>query len=276
MVKSILVHIHDDYAQDARLAVALDLARACGAHLCCVQANPFTSYVLGDPWGGFYGSTTLLDALRTSADEQRARIEQRLKSEGVTWDWTYVPGEPAQVLVSCGRLADLLILSREEKGRAEKGREDKPAPLSIVSDVAIHARAPVLVVPPEADRFRADGPVVFAWNGSLEAAHSLRLTLSLLRLATEVHIVTVSDDEIGFPPTDASRYLSRHGISSELHEWPRKGRSIAQALSDAADELNAAYIVMGAYGHSRLRETVLGGATRDLLAGATVPLLLAH
>lgn len=270
-MKSILLHIHDDHAQDARLAVALDLARASQGHISCVQVTPFNTYIVGDPFGGLYASTTLLEALRTKEEEERARIERRLKNEDITWDWHHADGEPAHALVNRGRLADVVILSR-----ADKGRNDKPGPLPIAADVAVHARAPILVVPPDSDRFRADGPVVIAWNGSPEAAHSLRLTLSLLHMASDVHIVSVSDDDIDFPSTDASRYLARHGISSELHEWPRKGRSVAQALSDAALELGASCLVMGAYGHSRLRETVLGGVTRELLAQTTVPLLLAH
>ena len=271
MLKSILLHIHDDHAQDERLAVALDLARACQSHISCVQVTPFNSYIVGDPFGGLYASTTLLDALRTQEEEERVRVEQRLKSEDVTWDWSHGDGEAAHVLVSRGRLADVLILSREDKGRG-----DKPGPLPIVADVALHARAPILVVPPGTNGFRGDGPVVIAWNGSFEAAHSLRLTLSLLHMASEVHIVSVSDDAVDFPSTDASRYLARHGISSELHEWPRKGRSVARALSDAALELGASCLVMGAYGHSRLRETMLGGVTRELLTQTRVPLLMAH
>ncbi|WP_152542820.1 universal stress protein [Sphingobium sp. Ant17] len=115
-----------------------------------------------------------------------------------------------------------------------------------------------------------------AWNGSIEAAHSLRLTLSFLRVASEVHIVNISSDNNDFPPMDASRYLARHGIGSQLHEWPQEGCTIAQTLLDAAGELAASSLVMGAYGHSRLRETVLGGVTRDLLSDTSVPLLLAH
>ena len=204
-------------------------------------------------------------------DEERQRIEQRLKSEGISWDWEHADGNAADALVSRGRLADVLILSRQDKGR-----DDLPEPLPIVADVAIHARAPVLVVPPGATSFNADGPVVIAWNGSIEAAHSLRLALSFLRLATDVHIVTISSDNSDFPPTDASLYLARHGIASQLHEWPRQERTVAGALLDAARDLAASSLVMGAYGHTRLRETVLGGVTRDLLSDASVPLLLAH
>lgn len=269
-MKSILLHIHDDHGQAERLAVALDLARVHQAHITCVQVTPFNSYVVGDPFGGLFASLQLLETLQGRDEKERERIEQFLMAEGVSWDWQHVDGEAAHAVVSCGRLADLLILSRQDKGREGKSR-----PLPIVADVALHARAPVLIVPPGTTSFNA-GPVVIAWNGSIEAAHSLRLTLSFLRLATEIHIVTVPSDDGDVSPTDASRYLALHGICSQLHEWPQKGRTIAHALLDAARELAASSLVMGAYGHSRLRETVLGGVTRDLLSETSIPLLLAH
>lgn len=271
MVKSILLHIHDDCGQAGRIAVALDLARAHQSHITCLQITPYNSYVVGDPFGGLYASSQLLDALQAREDEERRRIEHLLKAEGVSWDWEHIDGNVADALVSQARLADVLIVSRQEKGR-----DDAPPPLPIVADIAMHARAPVLVVPPGTAYFDAGGSVVIAWNGSIEAAHSLRLTLSFLRLAAEVNIIAVSNEESDFPSAAAGRYLARHGIASKLHEWPQEGRTIAQTLSDAAQQLAASSLVMGAYGHSRLRETVLGGVTRDLLSETSMPLLLAH
>ncbi|WP_152542818.1 hypothetical protein [Sphingobium sp. Ant17] len=135
-MKSILLHIHDDHGQTERLAVALDLARAHQSHITCVQVTPFNSYVVGDPFGGLYASSQLLEALQARDDEERERIEQRLKSEDISWDWEHADGNAADALVSRGRLADVLILSRQYKGQ-----DDTPEPLPIVADVAIHARA---------------------------------------------------------------------------------------------------------------------------------------
>ena len=263
--------IHEDRGQDERLAVALDLARAHEAHIGCVQVIPYSSYMVTDPLGGIYASEQLLDAIEARTQAERARIEERLRSEDVQWDWEDVDGHPTHVLVSRGCLADVLIVSRPDE-RQEGGRP----PLPIAAEVALHARAPVLVVPPGTDRFDATGRVMIAWNGSAEAAHSLRLVLPFLSMAAAVHIVTVADDPVDFPSTEASRYLARHGIRSELHEWPRKDRLIAEALAEAADQLAATTLVMGAYGHSRFRELVLGGVTRDLLGQATLPLLMSH
>lgn len=178
-MKSILLHIHQDHGQDERIAVALDLARAHRSHLTCVQTTPFNGYMFGDPFGGVYTSPAHIEAIRDRNDEQRTRVEQRLRHESVSWDWESWDGDPALALVNLGGLADIIVLSR-----AEGARDDKHAPLSLGGDVAIHARAPVLVVPPGTKNFRCDGPVVIAWNGSIEVAHSLRLAMPLLRMAS--------------------------------------------------------------------------------------------
>lgn len=168
------------------------------------------------------------------------------------------------------RLSDLIVLSLPETGVGYGG------PLSMVGDVALHVRAPVLAIPQRVRGFDCMAPAVVAWNGALEAAHALRLTLAMLRKASSVKILTVTDDKTEFPATDACRYLARHGIESELHEWPSASRSISEALLDAARTLGGAYVVMGAYGRSRLRKSILGGTTREMLHNGGLPLLLAH
>ena len=270
-MKTIVLHINDDRAQNDRLAVALDLARAHSAHIACVQAGVYDIYLSSDPMGGFYGYSELFKVVHERNDAARQRIEARLQAEGVSWDYENCDGDPVQILVSRARLADLIILSR-----ADRDDGVHPAPMPLAADVAVNARAPVLVVPPGMRSHESSGAVAVAWNGSMEAAHSLRLTLPQLRLASAVHLVTVDDAPAEFPATDGCRYLSRHGISSELHQARSDGRPVAETLLAAVHALGATCLVMGAYGHSRLRETILGGVTSDLLARTTVPLLLAH
>ena len=124
--------------------------------------------------------------------------------------------------------------------------------------------------------FDISGNALVAWNGSAEAANALRLALPLLLHAAFVHIIEVNGDAATLPSTEAATYLSRHGIKAELHEWPAKGRSVSDALLNAMSELDGCHLVMGAYGHSRLREFTLGGVTRELILSSSVPLLLAH
>jgi nucleotide-binding universal stress UspA family protein len=269
-MKTVLLYANDDSGMESRLQAALDVARVFESHIGCIQVTPFDSFIMSDPFGGIYALPGIVEALDKTDAAYRSRIEDRLRGEGVNWDWQRYDGAPAQIVTARSALSDLIILSLPGEGA------DYDGPLSIAGDVVIHARAPVLAIPQASRSIDCLGPAILAWNGAIESTHALRLTLSMLGKASSVHIVTVTDDRTGFPAIDASQYLSRHGIGSELHEWPRDGRGTAEALLEAAAALGAGYVVMGAYGHSRLSETILGGATRDMLRQGMVPLLLAH
>lgn len=270
-MKSVMLYVHEDDGLEARFQAALDVTRALGGHLACVQTLPFQAFVTMDPFGGVYGLPELYQQANEQLDAVQARIEQRLGREVVPWDWTREDGAGAQALIESSRLADLIVVSQGLGGRDRNNQ-----PLDLVAEVAVNARAPVLAVPPAAKGLDSNGTAVIAWNGSFEAAQALRLAIPLLRLASAVRIVTVTDDDIAFPPTDASTYLSRHGIGSELVEWPRGNRAVAEALKLAANDLDADYLVLGAYGHSRIRELILGGVTQAMLEDSAIPLLLAH
>lgn len=270
-MKNILLHIHDDDAQSDRMAVALDVARQTGGHLSCVQVTPVEAYA-GDPYGGLFGMAALIDTIHDQEKALRLATEARLVGSGVAWDWRSQDGNVVETLIDQAMLADLVVLSQPATAQRRVARQ----PLAIVGDVVMYTRCPVLMVPHGVVRLDLAGPVVVAWNGSAEAAHALRLALPLLKRADGVHLVEVSDDVPGMAAREAAQWLSRHGISADVHEWPAKGRRVSVALLHAVAELSASYIVMGAYGHSRLRETVLGGVTRELIASTNVPLLLAH
>lgn len=268
-MKTLLLYANDDNGMEGRLQAALDMARSFGAHISCLQVTPFDSFIMGDPFGGVYALPVVVEAVRKVEDEHRARIEDRLRMEGVSWDWSRLDGSPAQLTADRSRLADVIMLSLPGGG-------DYDGPLSMVGDVVLHARAPVLAVPQSSRGLDYLGTALVAWNGTFESCIALRLAVPLLARAAQVRIVTVTEDETEFPATGASEYLARHGIESELHEWPRDGRSMADALLDAVRSLGGAYVVMGAYGHSRLQESLLGGTTREMIRSGAVPLLLAH
>lgn len=268
-MKTLLLYANDDNGMESRLQAALDMARSFGAHISCLQVTPFDSFIMGDPFGGVYALPVVVEAVRKVEDEHRARIEDRLRMEGVSWDWSRLDGSPAQYTADRSRLADVIMLSLPGGG-------DYDGPLSMVGDVVLHARAPVLAVPQTSRGLDYLGTAVVAWNGTFESSIALRLAVPLLSRAAQVRIVTVTEDETEFPATGASEYLARHGIESELHEWPRDGRTMAGALLDAVRSLGGAYVVMGAYGHSRLQESLLGGTTREMIRSGAVPLLLAH
>jgi nucleotide-binding universal stress UspA family protein len=270
-MKSILLYANPDGGFEARLQSALDVTRSFEGHLTCLQVTPYDAFLMGDPFGGVYALPTVIEQVQRTAEEHRSQIEARLRGEGIQWDWLRLDGAPAQLLIERGRLSDLIVVSLP--GGDGPGAEGAR---TIAADVLVHARSPALAVPQAARGFDASAAAMVAWDGSHEAAHALRLTKSMLAQASAVRVVTVTEGHSEFPATEALRYLARHGVEAELHEWRREGRSTAAALLDAAASLATSYVVMGAYGHTRLREAVLGGATRDMLHSSPLPLLMAH
>lgn len=268
-MKSILLHTYEDNGFESRLSVALDVCRAHDAHLTCAYVTPFTAYVGFDPMGGVFASGALVESLRESEDKMRAKVEARLNNEDVRWDWQSYDGDPAQTLVSASSLADLVILS--QAGRDRTGPE---SPLPIVDDVAVNARCAVLVVPASVNRYDAKAPVVIGWNASEEAARAIREALPALKLATSVTLVSVGEDGEDYPQTEASAYLSRHGIGSDLQSFASGDGPADSLITQTAKVVCAGAILIGAYGHSRLRETLLGGVTRRLATHSDIPVLL--
>ncbi|TNE33333.1 MAG: universal stress protein [Alphaproteobacteria bacterium] len=271
-MKSILLHVANDNGFESRLQVALDLAREYDGHVTCFQPVTLELAFTGD----FYGtaSAVMVTAAREEAEKHREEVEAHLAKEDVQWDWITEFGSPDMRLLDHSGLQDVVVVGAIQR----EGGEARAA--ALVGDLAIYSRAPVLVVPAGAKGIDVDGPVIVAWNGSVEAGNALRSALPILARATSVRIVAIAgkkgmiDQQIG--AAEAAQYLSRHGISCEILELPADPAGIARTLVMAAQSQGASCIVMGCYGHSRLRETVFGGVTQEMLANVEVPLLLAH
>ena len=270
-MKSVLVHINRDEGQEARLQAALDLLRTFGGHLTCLQVAPLEALASIDAYGAGYLLGEAVQQIREIEDEEKQKLETRLQNEGVSWDWVNEAGDAARSICNHSSLADIVVVSKPEAG--------KPSSLSsqVASDVVLRSRAPVLVVPEQSRGFDATLPAAVAWNGSAEAGIAIRDALPLLQRASTVSLLAVAEEsEYDLPAIDASTYLARHGVISDLIELKTHGGPITDTLLDAASAQSAGCLVAGAYGHSRLQENILGGVTRGLLQKSTIPLLLAH
>jgi nucleotide-binding universal stress UspA family protein len=156
--------------------------------------------------------------------------------------------------------------------------------LRFAEDLIFGAGGPVIIVPADGASIPAIGEtavpmsVFVAWDGSRAAARALRDAVSILALADSVSIVTVEDDKFIDPKSTsgAGEYLARHGIASRHLGFDRGTAPIGDALQVFAVSNDADLLVMGAYGHSRVQEFVLGGATRTVLREARLPILLSH
>jgi nucleotide-binding universal stress UspA family protein len=166
------------------------------------------------------------------------------------------------------RFADLLVLGRPD--------DKSPDTLFDALDTAIfESGRPVMVIPPGIPSIIGNR-ILIAWNGSTQAAMATTAALPLLRLAGQVDIVHAGDVDREAPASELSHYLTLHGIKAQTHAVDLGSRDAGGALIDAAERFRSDLIVMGAYGHSRFRERILGGATRDLLKNSPWPILLMH
>ncbi len=269
-MQSILLHVYDDTGLESRMQAAFDLARAFNGHITCLHSTPFEDYLRNDPLTAAYLPVEVSTKMERLREELRARVEERLRIEGLNWDWVHRDDLPSSSLTRFSIVSDVVVVSHA--GRAMM--RDEPRPLAAA--VATGGRAPVLAVGEGLDRLRPERPVVIAWNGSPEAAAAMRASVPLLRLARKVQVVEVEKRITPYPSDLAARYLARHGIEAEIVQRERLDGSVSKAIERAAFDIDAGMIVMGAYGHSRLREFLLGGVTRDLLGECGLPLLLAH
>ncbi|MFN3989963.1 MAG: universal stress protein [Erythrobacter sp.] len=271
-MKSILLHIAADRAMNARLQVALDLARATGGHVTCLQAISYEVFAPGD----FYGSAmaAAMPVIKEAAEKLRAEIEGQLANEDVSWDWRFVYGAAEYRLLEAAALADIVVVGPHDAG------EDGRGPSGMVGELVLKAPVPVLVVPADTARLDIGAPMLVGWNGSAEACVALRRAVPLLAHASKVYLATVEEKRgegrFDFPPLEGAQYLSRHGIDAEIVELPRGEARIADTLFSAAQMRGCSVLVMGAYGHSRFAEMLFGGVTRHALTDPQMPMFLAH
>lgn len=267
-MRSILVHADNDAAFEGRLQATLDLARRFEGHATLLIATPLQQFVSFDPFGGTYFAAEALAAAQADDLALESRLEERLKDEDVPWDIALADGEIAGALAEAAVFADLAVVSLPPA-------DAKSGPPLLAGDVALSTAAPVLALPRATRTLDFDAPVMVAWNGSTEAAHALRAAIPLMK-ERAVTLVTVGKDDAGFPATDALSYLSRHDVHAELEIVERGVETIEERLMKEAAAMGAGLVVMGAFGRSRLRETIFGGVTQYLLTNSRVPLLLAH
>ena len=271
-MKSILLHIGDDEGMEARLQVAMDLARAHGSHITCLHVISYEIFAPGD----FYGSAmvAVVPQLKEAAEKLRKRLEADLANEDVNWEWQSHNGVATSKLLEHSALNDLIIVGPRDVG------QKVDAPSSMIAELTLKSSVPVLVVPPETKGVSFDCPIMVAWNSSSEACAALRAAVPLLGKSSQVILASVSEESdrerYDFPPVEGAEYLSRHGIHCELLDLPKSKEHVSDTLFAAAKARDCGLVVMGAYGHSRLAEFLLGGVTRRALTDPDLPILLAH
>ena len=268
-ISEIALHVDGSPSWSSRLRVAFDLARTYQAHLVGVGVRQPLPLLPGAEIGMIYAELEMSAKRELARDAERFAQAVRTIDYAALSEWREAEGEPAQALASSARYADLCVVSQGDLDAEGAARVELPA------DLALASGRPVLVVPFVGAGVPIARRALIAWNGSREAARAVGDSLPFLARADEVHVLTVS--EAGLQDTqghDLARYLARHGLRVEVHTHSPSGLSPASVILNIACELGSDLLVIGCYGHTRLREALFGGVTRETLRSMTIPVLM--
>lgn len=277
--KDILALVADAAADEPAIALADKLAKQHNAHLAAAFLTPlpdeplaYEPTVVAGVWA------ELLGRARADAEAERKRVDVRLAQTGRPYDLRSAEAlsrDLGRVAAVHARYADVAVMTRPSDGPGQELREE------IIEGVLFHSGRPALIAPPGWAGDFIGKRVVVAWDASREATRALSEADDLLETAEAVTVVTVDAKPKMFghgdqPGANIAGHLKRRGLPAEVKNIDSNGRSGALAILEEANTLNADLLVMGGYAHSRLRELVFGGATRDLLRATNIPLLMAH
>jgi nucleotide-binding universal stress UspA family protein len=273
MYKTLLVPVDGRPRSLRSLAVAGALANRWDAHLIGLYVQPgmqIPSHARAE------GGATMMEELQRKviADltaQAKARFDEGVKASGATrTEWRVDRGDADVVVARHARYADLVIVNQTDPGD-ESGSGFADAILLAVG-------RPVLVVPYVGEPVVKGEHVLVCWDGGREAARAATDALPFLREARKVTVLTVNTGAAPseVPGADIALYLARHGVKSEAARTPAGGIDPGNVILSRAFDYGVDLIVMGAYGHSRVREILLGGATRAILRQMTVPVLMSH
>ncbi len=275
--RTILVHADNAANAEARLRLAAELARREEAHLVGAAMSGVPRFISSgralDPAGTLMAGYLSHAASRT--DQALALFARVADSTGVaSFEPRRRDEDEYSGLCLQARYADLVVL-----GQGNPDARDESALLADLPEhVILNSGKPVLLVP-YAGRFAtvAERPLI-AWNGSVEAARAVAGAIPLLRRARSATVAVLNPDSGGHggqPGADIAQFLARHGVQVEVMTSPTP-IDVGNAILSLAATIGADLLVMGCYGHSRLRERMLGGASHTVLATMTLPVLMAH
>jgi nucleotide-binding universal stress UspA family protein len=271
LIKDILVHVEVSPAFDPRLHLAIQLARRFDAYVTGVLVlPPIDVLALADSGPVAVELASYLAALQDEVAEAEQHFLMTLRRHGLHGEWRTDRGSAAQSLTRFAQTADLVILRQRDPRRAVE--------LLYPEDVVLACGRPVLLVP-YAGRFdRVGETVLVGWNASREATRALHEALPLMAASDSVTLLSAklrgANDDM--PIAELTPHLAKHGLHARTELIEARDADVAEAINAHAATLGADLIVMGAYGHSRLRETILGGTTQAMLRHMTVPTLMAH
>jgi len=280
--KTILVYLNDRRRAERLLTVAIALAQRWNAHLVALHVYPSVPQlsVFGISIGGETVGAILAHC-RREAEYIKAAFDRMTANQPIVAEWVCsktIHTDLAQVVMDSSRAADLVVVSQ-----ADPDWDMAPA-LDFPERLAIECGRPVLMIPNNGHVGAIGRNVLLAWNGSREATRATFDSLPLLAGADSVRVLGVAEagsmgsgaEARRLPDPRIASVLARHGVKVRLMEARVGNQSVPEEILARAAENDSDLLVMGAYGHSRFRELIVGGATRHVARHTNVPTLLSH
>ena len=282
--RDVLVHAQPGAAAARRLQYAVEFARRYESHLSALFViEPFHAAMYFTPPAASYVDLAALEEIDRkhrefegqNATQLEASFRELCARAGIASEWHVVVGEPVEQMTRSARCADLAILGQiDPDQRPGAGADRVPEQTTILSG------RPSLVFPYAGNFDTVGKTVLLAWADTRESARAANDALPILQQAEKVTILMVNpegaEEAPEVPTLDIARHLARHGVNAEAAFTVAKDVDIADVLLSRASDIGADLLVMGCYGHSRMRELVLGGTTRSILAEMTVPVFMSH
>ena len=276
--KTILAVVTDQAHLTETLSQAISMASALDAHLdvlCIGVDRTQTGYYYAGMNAAILQET--LNQAREDASGLAAAAKKQMDQSGLRWGVTEAVCQLADVArfaASHARFADLVIVPRPYGD--DRGIELEP----VVEGALFEGQSPVIVLPDGGPELTVPGKIAIGWNESAEALRAVRSALPLLSGAQIVHIVVIDPPQHGpnrsDPGGQLSQFLARHGVKVEVDVLSKTMPRVSDVMRRHVMDISADLVVMGAYGHSRFREAILGGATRNMLETCEVPVFMAH
>ncbi len=274
-IKNLLVAYNGSESSDAALDAALFMRDKYDAHLTGLLAhNPSAKNQAASSWIPEDVRATIKAAQAQAVKEIEARFRQRTASHAAQdkIHWISKRGDGDATVARYARLYDLTIVGRHDAVLSVDQPELHPDTIAMVSG------RPVLLIPREFDMETLNEHAVLAWDGKRAAARALADTMQILETKSLVTIVTVGDGEAEYslPEISVETALQRHGIKTESVNLERNGKSVGHRLLKFLEQTQPRLLVMGAYEHSKFRQSIIGGVTNAVLKKAKGPVIISH
>ena len=277
--KTILAYFGNEESTQSALQSAADLAAKQDAHLIGLYVVPAIQFY---PTVAVEIPASVIevqrDHYRNEAERIRRSFEEVTSKKGVSAEWRTVDAlqpDRAPTIIENGRTTDLIIVALREVESEDFDNQ------SVQASIAMQSGLPVLLIPDSSDIKPFGDRVFVAWDGGREAARAVHDALPILTSATQTYLHRINPPpsdahDVSAPAAELATSLARHGVKVETSTSETSNLSVGEELLSEAYGRGCDMIVMGAYGHSRMREFIFGGVTRHVFKNTSVPVLMSH